>query len=361
MASVTFTVAFDGAPMPRGLALALADARRNGWRGTVSSADRREGVAEKHGKMSQAALYAGWIARRLGFNPANPPGRSTHEYRSDGVPYRGPIGRPLAWWQLGLDVTESVQLVTILNRLGYSAFRPYSDPREAHHVNFRRSPYANLIRRHRWNPLDKRGRFHDWGDGKGKVHTRPKKIKLWDWNDGRGAVHTRPKKKRKRSKVKVSTKEAVKRPSELRLSSRGLTQIASHEGQRLTAYKPDSKEKYWTIGYGHYGPDVYQGMQITLDRARELLRQDASAAEATVRRLVKVDLNQDQYDALVSFVFNIGSGAFESSTLLRVLNRGNYRSAANQFQRWNKGASGTILKGLVLRRLSEANLFKGKI
>jgi hypothetical protein len=141
------TVAFDGVPVFQGLALMLTDARDHGWNGGLNSADRRKGVAERYGRMSQAALYAGWIAHKLGFNPANPPGRSTHELRSDGVPYLGPIGRPLAWWQLGLDVSDPVGLVATLNRLGYPAFRPYSSPSEAHHVNLRRSPWRTLHRR----------------------------------------------------------------------------------------------------------------------------------------------------------------------------------------------------------------------
>lgn len=138
------TVAFDGTPVFRGLALMLEDARRNGWSGRLNSADRREGVAEKYGRMSQAALYAGWIAHRAGFNPANPPGRSTHELRSDAVAYRGPIGRPLSWWQLGMDCSDAETLRAVLVRLGYSAFRPYADGREVHHVNLKGSPTKRL-------------------------------------------------------------------------------------------------------------------------------------------------------------------------------------------------------------------------
>jgi hypothetical protein len=144
---MTATIKYDGTPVFRGLARALSDARKHGWQGRLVSADRRRGVAERYGKLSQAALYAGWIAHKLGFNPANPPGRSSHELRSDGVAYRGPMGRPLHWWQLGLDVTEAAQLVRVLNRLGYRARRPYSSPSEAHHVNFRRSPYRRLRQR----------------------------------------------------------------------------------------------------------------------------------------------------------------------------------------------------------------------
>lgn len=146
--SMKYTTTLDGTPVFRGLARALIDARRHGWHGTLISADRRKGVAEKYGKRSQWWLWmAFWVWHLRGANPANAPGRSTHELRSDGVAYRGPIGRPLAWWQLGLDVSDSITLVNVLNRLGYSVHRPYNSPSEAHHVNFRASPYRTLRRR----------------------------------------------------------------------------------------------------------------------------------------------------------------------------------------------------------------------
>lgn len=140
------TVTFDGTPVFRGLALMLNDARLHGWRGGLNSADRRKGVAERYGKRSQAALYAGWIAHLAGFFPANPPGRSTHELRSDGVPYRGPVGRPLSWWQLGLDTTYAPELRRILVTRGFQAFQPYSAGSEIHHTNLRESPARNLRR-----------------------------------------------------------------------------------------------------------------------------------------------------------------------------------------------------------------------
>lgn len=141
------TVGFDGTPCFRGLALMLEDCREHGWAGSLSSADRRPGVPEKYGKLSQLALWLGFIAGKAGFNPANPPGRSTHELRSDGVAYRGPVGRPLAWWQLGLDCTDAETLRSIAARLGYPAFRPYPDGREAHHVNLRANPRRVLRKR----------------------------------------------------------------------------------------------------------------------------------------------------------------------------------------------------------------------
>jgi hypothetical protein len=142
------TVAFDGTPMFRGQALALQDARDHGWSGSATSADRRKGVAERFGKLSQFALWVGfWVKHLPGFNPANRPGQSPHELRSDGVAYRGPVGRPLAWWQLGIDTTEADELRAILNRFGYQVFRPYSDPREVQHTQFRVNPRRTLRRR----------------------------------------------------------------------------------------------------------------------------------------------------------------------------------------------------------------------
>lgn len=143
--SVKRTVAFDGTPVMRGLALILKDARNHGWKGTLQSADRREGVAERYGKKSQAQLYR--MAQAGTGNPANPPGRSTHELRSDGVAYSGPVGRRLEWHQMGMDVSDSGGLISTLLKLGYRPFRPYSSGSEVHHVNLKTSPYKRLKQR----------------------------------------------------------------------------------------------------------------------------------------------------------------------------------------------------------------------
>jgi hypothetical protein len=163
--SLNETVAFDGTPVFRGLALALNDARRNGWSGRLSSADRREGVAERFGKMSQALLSLCWQTKaRTGIclpkcggncNPANPAGFSSHELRHDGSgelsalgrAYRKIRGAVLSWWQLGLDATEADELRSVLNRLGYSVRRTYADDREQHHSNFTVSPEGRLRER----------------------------------------------------------------------------------------------------------------------------------------------------------------------------------------------------------------------
>jgi lysozyme len=113
----------------------------------------------------------------------------------------------------------------------------------------------------------------------------------------------------------------------------------------------------WTGGWGHTGPDVKLGMVITRDLAVDWLRADVRGAEAVVKRDVKVALNQEEYDALVDLVFNIGSGNFDTSTLLRKLNAGDMDGAIAEFARWNK-AGGIVLAGLVKRREAERALFQ---
>nr|MDQ3823470.1 glycoside hydrolase family 25 protein [Actinomycetota bacterium] len=150
------TIAFDGAPTFWGLGKALLRARERGWGGRLNSADRRKGVAERFGKRSQQALWECFQHKAHtgrcppscagNCNPANPPGRSTHELFSDGAAYGAPAGSKLAWWQLGLDCDASVELVRTLSALGYQARRPYDSASERHHVNFTVNPGPVLPR-----------------------------------------------------------------------------------------------------------------------------------------------------------------------------------------------------------------------
>lgn len=142
----------------------------------------------------------------------------------------------------------------------------------------------------------------------------------------------------------------------MKLSSSGLALIEGFEGFRSKAYKVVKTEKYYTIGFGHYGPDVRFGDTITKAKAETLLKSDVATAEKAVNEYVKVKLNQNQFDALVSFVYNVGSGAFSTSTLLKELNQGDYKAASAQFPRWNK-SGGKVLPGLVTRREKEKALF----
>lgn len=114
-----------------------------------------------------------------------------------------------------------------------------------------------------------------------------------------------------------------------------------------------------TIGYGHVitTPHIKDFEKpITEQRARHILMMDMTYAAQAVDRLVKVPLTQNQFDALVSFVFNIGDGAFAASTLLRYLNKGRYQEAAVEFMRWIH-AGGKRLDGLIRRRRAEQELF----
>jgi lysozyme len=98
-------------------------------------------------------------------------------------------------------------------------------------------------------------------------------------------------------------------------------------------------------------------MTFSREQAVAWLRRDVASAEATVKRDVRVELNQEEYDALVDLVFNIGSGNFETSTLLRKLNAGDTDGAIAEFAKWNK-AGGVVLAGLVKRREAERVLFQ---
>jgi lysozyme len=140
-------------------------------------------------------------------------------------------------------------------------------------------------------------------------------------------------------------------------SEEGLRAIMEHEGVRLTAYPdPGTGGDPWTIGVGHTGPEVVHGMTITREEAMSLLAQDVKTAEKCVTANVRVGLTQSQFDALVSFVFNVGCGAFKGSTLLKKLNADDEQGAADEFLRWNK-AAGRVLPGLTARREAEREMF----
>lgn len=129
--------------------------------------------------------------------------------------------------------------------------------------------------------------------------------------------------------------------------------IRNFEGVKFSAYLCPAG--VWTIGYGHT-KGVKEGDACTLGQAQKWLQEDLQGSEADVEALVTVPLTQGQFDALVSFVFNLGASALASSTLLRKLNAGDYLGAADQFPRWNK-AAGAVQKGLTRRRRAERALF----
>ena len=140
--------------------------------------------------------------------------------------------------------------------------------------------------------------------------------------------------------------------SKLQTSPEGLAFVRKHEGCSLKTYRCTAG--VLTIGVGHTGPDVTEGKIITQEEANRLLAQDIRWAEGAVNHGVKVALKQHQFDALVSFTFNVGASAFLTSTLLKRLNAGDYDGAAKEFVRWTKQ------KELMGRRLAETKLFKGE-
>ena len=136
--------------------------------------------------------------------------------------------------------------------------------------------------------------------------------------------------------------------------SPSLELIKQFEGLRLEAYLCPAD--VWTIGYGHT-KGVNQGDKITQAGADAFLAQDVLWVAAAVDKKVKVELNTNQEAALYSFIYNVGAGAFGKSTLLRKLNKADYKGAANEFKRWNRGG-GKILAGLQRRRKAEEALFR---
>lgn len=138
--------------------------------------------------------------------------------------------------------------------------------------------------------------------------------------------------------------------------NQGLALTEGFEGCKLAAYQ--DVRGIWTIGYGHTGADVVEGLVITQAQAEALLVSDVAAAVACVNHAVHVAITQDEFDALVDFVFNAGRVAFVSSTLLRDLNAGLIAGAAAQFGLWVH-AGKAVVSGLVRRRAAEADLFGG--
>ena len=136
------------------------------------------------------------------------------------------------------------------------------------------------------------------------------------------------------------------------LSPNGLNLIKSFEGCKLTAYKCLPTEKYYTIGYGHYGSDVTAGMKITKEQAEDLLLQDCKKAIKNVNSFMgKYNFNQNQFDALVSFAFNVGSINQLTASGTRTLEQ-----ISSKITAYNK-SGGRVIAGLVKRRAKEKELF----
>lgn len=147
----------------------------------------------------------------------------------------------------------------------------------------------------------------------------------------------------------------------MNISEKGIALIKNFEGCRLEAYPdPATGGDPWSIGYGWTRPvdgvPVHKDMKITRNKAEQLLRCGLVSDEQAVNRLLKVPVSQNQFDALVSLAWNIGTRAFSTSLLLQKLNQGNYQGAAQQFLRWT-WAGGESMPGLVRRRRAEQDYF----
>ena len=142
----------------------------------------------------------------------------------------------------------------------------------------------------------------------------------------------------------------------MKASKNGIELIKKDEGCKLNAYLCPAN--VWTIGYGHT-KNVKEGDKITQEMAEQLLVNDLQQFENAVNAYCLRALTQNQFDALISFVFNLGSVAFRASTLLKRINANQMELAALEFERWNK-AGGKVLEGLTKRRKDEKALFLKK-
>ncbi len=144
----------------------------------------------------------------------------------------------------------------------------------------------------------------------------------------------------------------------MKINAAGLDLIKRWEGLRLTAYK--DAVGIWTIGYGHTAeagpPAPVAGMKITDKEAEDILKLDLTQYERAVTKALSIVPSSNQFAAMTSLCFNIGPGNFAKSSVVRLLNAGKPREAADAFLLWNK-AGGKVLKGLTARREDEKKLF----
>lgn len=145
----------------------------------------------------------------------------------------------------------------------------------------------------------------------------------------------------------------------MKVSEKGINFIIKEEGEILHSYKCPAG--IWTIGVGHTGKDVKPDMVISKEKSRDLLKCDLRRFESIVDKSIKVQLKQCEYDALVSFSFNIGCSAFEKSTLVKKINaNAPIKEIEAEFRKWRMGG-GKVLPVLVARREREIKLYKGEI
>jgi lysozyme len=338
------TCSFDAVPIFRALALALEQAREEGARFTILSADRRDAVLAifnaRHGTHLHGQGYLYEHQHEPGFFAANRPGTTSHCLFADGNPaYRVgpkilPAGAKLPRYFLGIDACDTgpgcrandcSMLVGTLERLGYHVTRPYHSGSEAHHFSFTSDP-TPVLRHH--------GRI-------GEVAARAVAAA--------GAVAAR------RPKPKPVPKPAG-------ISAKGAAFVAQFEGFVPTIYDDAATPPNATVGFGHVvHPGKVTGTEplqkVSRAQALELLRRDCAKAAAAVAKHVAAPLTQAQFDALVSFTYNCGERSLAESTLLRKLNAGDYAAVPAELEQWTHAGPGKPLPGLVRRRKAEAALF----
>ena len=144
--------------------------------------------------------------------------------------------------------------------------------------------------------------------------------------------------------------------NELKTSQEGISLIKSFEGCELTAYRCSADVP--TIGYGHTA-GVSDGDTCTQEEAENMLAEDLVEFEDYVKNYVESELQQNEFDALVAWTYNLGPANLKESTMLKELNSGNFEEVPRQMKRWNR-AGGEVLDGLIRRREAESRLFKGE-
>jgi|TARA_R100000482_G_scaffold103554_1_gene46394 lysozyme len=144
--------------------------------------------------------------------------------------------------------------------------------------------------------------------------------------------------------------------NDLKTSQEGISLIKSFEGCELTAYRCSADVP--TIGYGHTA-GVSDGDTCTQEEAETMLAEDLVEFEDYVKNYVEPELQQNEFDALVAWTYNLGPANLKESTMLKELNSGNFEEVPRQMKRWNR-AGGEVLDGLIRRREAESRLFKGE-
>ncbi len=323
----------DGCPVPASIAPYIARVLKAAGQdaNSIYRGEDAKMLLHKHGKSTQAELFA-----KLPPGVANPPGRSSHELRSDGKAWPGPIGRRLDEWQVGVDsgsdsASDAVALTRAAARMRWPVKHPYKTAAERHHWNFVRRPRPR-------NPVQARHIVAE-----------------------RAALMPAPRR---------SESPAFVFRSAHRVSLRGAAFIARFEGGASPdgMFRPyfDEAGGVWTIGFGHTAGVTKFSAPLTLQRATELLRRDLDTKYGAAVNRLRIRLSQKQFDAIVSCVYNVGPGILGGSSSLGAtlrryaVNRtvGNRNKVAHAIKKYDRGG-GVRLLGLTRRRAAEAALFLG--